>query len=89
MADAEAPTDPLGSAWIGMNLLMVSPDVAIVDGSQPDLIATLEARGVQVIPLRLRHARRLGGGFHCVTLDTVRDGALEDYFERAGTDRSG
>ena len=25
-------------------------------------------------------SRLLGGGFHCVTLDTVREGSCEDYF---------
>ncbi|WP_198659064.1 glycine amidinotransferase [Nocardiopsis sp. FIRDI 009] len=69
----------LSSPWIGMNLLMVDPDTAIVDADQTELIAALERHGVGVLPLRLRHARVLGGGFHCVTLDTVRDGGPEDY----------
>jgi glycine amidinotransferase len=62
-----------------MNLLMVSPELAIVDADQPELIAALEAYGITVLPLQLRHSRVLGGGFHCVTLDIVRDGGLEDY----------
>lgn len=70
---------PLSAPWLGMNLLMVSPDVAIVDALQPELIAALEAKHIQVLPHRLRHSRVLGGGFHCVTLDIVRDGACEDY----------
>jgi glycine amidinotransferase/scyllo-inosamine-4-phosphate amidinotransferase 1 len=70
---------PLSAPWLGMNLLMVSPDLAIVDGDQPDLIAALEKRAITVLALRLRHSRVLGGGFHCVTLDIVRDGGLEDY----------
>ncbi|MGW7531803.1 inosamine-phosphate amidinotransferase 1 [Amycolatopsis sp. NPDC054798] len=70
---------PLSAPWLGMNLLMVSPDVAIVDSGQPELIAAIERRGITVIPLQLRHSRVLGGGFHCVTLDVVRDGGLEDY----------
>ncbi|SHF15982.1 TauD/TfdA family dioxygenase [Streptoalloteichus hindustanus] len=70
---------PLASSWVGMNLLMVAPDLAIVDAAQGELIATLERHGVRVLPHSLRHARVLGGGFHCVTLDTVRDGELRDY----------
>ena len=36
--------------------------------------------GIDSIPLELRHARTLGGGFHCVTLDLHRDGYLKSYF---------
>lgn len=69
-----------GSRWVGMNLLMVSPDLAIVDDRQTDLIRLLNSKGIEVEPMRLTHARTLGGGFHCVTLDTRRAGsALEDY----------
>jgi len=68
-----------GSAWVGMNLLMVSPGLAVVDRRQVELCRLLESRGVDVMPLQLTHARTLGGGFHCVTLDTRRKGGLEDY----------
>jgi N-dimethylarginine dimethylaminohydrolase len=68
-----------GSAWVGMNLLMASPELAIVDERQTDLIRVLNSHRVEVEPLRLTHARTLGGGFHCVTLDTRRTGGLEDY----------
>lgn len=70
---------PLSAPWLGMNLLMVSPDLAIVDADQPELIAELELHRITVLPHKLRHSRVLGGGFHCVTLDIVRDGGLEDY----------
>jgi len=69
----------LSEPWISMNLLMVSPELAIVDEAQPELIRALEGRGIDVIPRPLRHARVLGGGFHCVTLDIVRTGGCEDY----------
>ncbi|HET6705517.1 amino acid--tRNA ligase-related protein [Amycolatopsis sp.] len=67
-----ASANPLSSEWIGMNLLMVRPDLAIVDAAQRRLIALLERHGVDVVPHTLRHARVLGGGFHCVTLDLRR-----------------
>jgi hypothetical protein len=70
----------LSQSWISMNLLMVNPGLAIVDRDQPALIHALEAKGITALPLRLRHQRVLGGGFHCVTLDIVRDGEGEDYF---------
>lgn len=71
----------LSSKWVGMNLLMVNPNLAIVDRNQIPLIKELEKHGVDVIPLQIRHARTLGGGFHCVTLDVRRSGTLEDYFQ--------
>ncbi|HRO66529.1 MAG TPA: hypothetical protein PL182_03085 [Pseudobdellovibrionaceae bacterium] len=68
------------STWIGMNLLMVRPDLALVEKNQTALIRELERRRIQVIPIRMRHQRTLGGGAHCVTLDLERRGALENYF---------
>jgi N-dimethylarginine dimethylaminohydrolase len=67
------------SKWISLNFMMVSPGLAIVDRRQTPLIRELEGRGIEVIRLQLRHARTLGGGFHCVTLDVRRRGGLETY----------
>lgn len=67
------------SKWIGINFMMVNPNLAIVDRVQLPLIRELEKRGIDVITLQLRHARTLGGGFHCVTLDVRRKGSLETY----------
>ncbi|MCP4552642.1 MAG: inosamine-phosphate amidinotransferase 1 [Bacteroidetes bacterium] len=68
------------SVWIGMNLLMLNPNLAIVDKRQTKLIKLLEKNKIDVIGLQLRHSRSLGGGFHCVSLDTRRKGIFEDYF---------
>jgi N-dimethylarginine dimethylaminohydrolase len=65
--------------WLGMNLLMLAPDLAVVDKHQLPLIRLLEKNGINSIPLALRHGRTLGGGFHCITLDVRRKGQLEDY----------
>ncbi|MEZ4436942.1 MAG: inosamine-phosphate amidinotransferase 1 [bacterium] len=72
---------PLGSAWIGMNVLMLRPDLAVVDRNQTPLIRLLEKHGIEVVPGLLRHGRTLGGGFHCITADVRRRGALESYFD--------
>jgi len=40
-----------------------------------------EKEGLDVIPLKLRHSKLLGGGPHCVTLDVRRRGKLERYFD--------
>ena len=54
-------------------MFSVDPDTVIVDRQQTDLIDDLEKAKFTVIPLEMRHSRTLGGGFHCVTLDLVRD----------------
>ena len=69
----------LCSTWIGMNFIMVNPNLAIVEKRQIHLIKALEKHGIEVIPLQLRHPRTLGGGFHCATIDVRRKGKLEDY----------
>ncbi|MFI9306722.1 inosamine-phosphate amidinotransferase 1 [Streptomyces triculaminicus] len=70
---------PHCSVWIGMNLLVVRPDLAVVDRRQTELIKLLEKNGMDVLPLQLTHSRTLGGGFHCATLDVRRSGSLETY----------
>jgi len=65
---------PYASKWIALNMLVVDPYTVIVDLKQTKLIKLLEKQyGFTVIPLELRHSRTLGGGFHCVTLDLVRE----------------
>ena len=66
---------PYASKWIAMNMLVVNPNTVIVDKYQTGLIKTLESYRFTVVPLELRHSRTLGGGFHCVTLDTWREHA--------------
>lgn len=63
---------PYASKWIGMNCLSIDPKTVIVDQHQKRLISKLEKQNFEVIPMELRHARTLGGGFHCVTLDLER-----------------
>jgi glycine amidinotransferase/scyllo-inosamine-4-phosphate amidinotransferase 1 len=63
---------PYASKWIALNMLVLDPHTVIVDRHQTQLIQLLEQLKFAVIPLELRHSRTLGGGFHCVTLDTRR-----------------
>lgn len=63
-----------------MNLFSISPNLVVVDRDQTGLIKLLEKNGLDVLPLKLRHSRMMGGGFHCVTLDIRRKGTLERYF---------
>ena len=64
---------PYASKWIALNLLVVDPYTVIVDKKQHKIIDILESYNFTVIPLELRHSRTLGGGFHCVTLDLIRE----------------
>ena len=71
---------PLASKFIDMNVLSLDSNTIIVNSLYPELIEVLEARSFDVIPVRHRHRRLFGGGFHCFTLDSVRDGGRESYF---------
>jgi N-dimethylarginine dimethylaminohydrolase len=79
--DADYLSMCIGSDWIDMNAFSIKPDLVVVDRNQPTLIKILEKEGLDVIPLKLRHSKLLGGGPHCVTLDVRRRGKLERYFD--------
>ena len=79
--DADYLSKSIGSAWIDMNLFSISPNLVAVDRDQKALINLLEKHGLDVAPIKLRHSRMLGGGFHCVTLDIRRAGTLQRYFD--------
>lgn len=55
-----------------MNMLSINPETVVIDAAQKKLITILKSKGIDSIPLTLTHSRTLGGGFHCVTLDTRR-----------------
>ncbi|MER7580096.1 glycine amidinotransferase [Kitasatospora sp. NPDC097691] len=71
----------LTSPFIDLNVLSVSPDTVLVNEASPELMRELERHGFTVVPVRHRHRRLFGGGFHCFTLDTVREGGPEDYLD--------
>ena len=79
--DADYLSKSIGSDWIDMNALSINPNLVVVDRDQKALIRLLEREGIDVIPLKLRHSKMLGGGFHCVTLDIRRTGMLQRYFK--------
>jgi N-dimethylarginine dimethylaminohydrolase len=79
--DADYLSKSIGSEWIDMNLFSINPNLVVVDQDQTGLIKLLEKEDLDVIPLKLRHAKMLGGGFHCVTLDIRRTGTLQRYFD--------
>lgn len=68
------------SPYIGMNILSIDENTVIVGKDQVNLIKVLEQYKMTVVPTSMRHSQTLSGGYHCATLDIVRDGNLEDYF---------
>lgn len=61
------------SPWINMNLLSLDEHTVVLEENQHSLRKQLEQYGIECVMLPIRHQRTLGGGWHCVTCDTVRD----------------
>lgn len=60
------------STWISINLLSINPNLVVLEEHQHNLRIELEKHGIECVMLPMRHARTLGGCFHCVTLDLIR-----------------
>ncbi|MER7580093.1 glycine amidinotransferase [Kitasatospora sp. NPDC097691] len=72
--------DPIPpSPYIDLNVLSIDENTVMVNDACKTLIRTLEEHRFTVVPVRHRHRRLFGGGFHCFTLDTVRTGGAEEY----------
>jgi len=83
---AEPPKLPYGlgdawsSDWIGLNIFNIDENNIVVESGQTELIRILEKQpNLNVIPLPYRHSKTFGGGWHCITLDLRRRGALQNY----------
>ena len=63
-----------------MNVLMLDPNRVVVDKNEEPTIQMFKKLGIQTIPISIRFANSLGGGFHCWTCDVRRRGKLESYF---------
>jgi hypothetical protein len=64
---------PYASRWMAMNVFSVDRKTVMIDQDQHEIIRKLEKRNFNVMPSKLTHARTLGGGFHCCTLDLWRE----------------
>jgi N-dimethylarginine dimethylaminohydrolase len=60
------------STWINVNLLSINPNLVVLEEHQTNLREILEKYGIECAMLPMRHARTLGGCFHCVTVDLER-----------------
>lgn len=69
----------LTSPYIDLNVLSIDTSTVVVNAECTGLLKILDAEGFITVPVRHRHRRLFGGGFHCFTLDTHRDGKCEDY----------
>jgi len=61
------------SPWINMNLFSINSKLVVLEKNQHPLRKELEKYKIDCAMLPMRHQRTLGGGFHCVTLDLIRD----------------
>jgi len=61
------------SVWVGINLLSIDENTVIVDNRQTELIKELKKYNIDALDCKLRHSRTLGGSFHCVTADMIRE----------------
>lgn len=60
------------SVWVSINLFSVNPNLVVLEEHQHNLRKQLEKYNIECAMLPMRHARTLGGCFHCVTLDIER-----------------
>ncbi|MGW1052245.1 amidinotransferase [Streptomyces sp. NPDC002521] len=87
---APAPTLPADwpmyfcSPWLSMNVLSLDAETVVVERQEQPLIDALRAWGFHCVPVDFRHVYTFGGSFHCVTLDTVREGGPARYLSRPG-----
>jgi N-dimethylarginine dimethylaminohydrolase len=62
------------SIWTwNVNLFSINPNLVVLEKHQEPTRKVLEAHGIECAMLPIRHARTLGGCFHCCTLDLVRE----------------
>jgi len=75
--------------WVGyseesifeVNMLAINPECSLTINYQPEVHKALNKHGIEPIYCRFRHRNFWDGGLHCLTLDTVREGEIQDYFK--------
>jgi hypothetical protein len=75
--------------WVGkaeesifeVNMLSVDTETILSLNYQSEVHASLKKHGIEPIYCRFRHRNFWDGGLHCLTLDTVREGGIQDYFK--------
>merc|ERR1712038_521701 len=73
----------MSSKWLSMNVLMLDEKRVVCDANEHTTIEMFKSLGITPVPVSIRFANSLGGGFHCWTCDVRRKGTLESYFDKA------
>jgi glycine amidinotransferase len=79
----ERRTAKLASPLIDINVLSINENAIIANSANATsyhLRKALEKYKVEVIDCPIRHSEIFAGAHHCLTLDTIREGTLENYF---------
>lgn len=75
--------------WVGyveetifeVNMLSIDPETILCLNRQDVVHDALKSRGINPIYTRFRHRKFWDGGLHCLTVDTVRDGDKQNYYD--------
>jgi glycine amidinotransferase len=65
--------------WLSLNVLNLDERRIIVESHERPLIQAMKSWGFEPIPCPFRSNYRLGGSFHCSTVDIRRRGELRSY----------
>ena len=60
------------SPWINVNLFSINESLVVLEEHQQNLRKELARHNIDSAMLPMRHARTLGGCFHCITVDVER-----------------
>ena len=71
----------MSSPWVGLNFLS-GEDTVLVEKRQTALIK--KSNEIHSHTVQMRHMYTQGGGIHCATLDTVREGSLDPTLTENG-----
>ena len=72
--------DDFEDTVLGLNIFSIDQEHAMVyDDTELTLLKQLEKCNITPVPVKFTHTHFLNQGFTCITLDTVRQGSLEDY----------
>ena len=77
------------SKWVGLaeesifevNMLSVSPNVILSMNYQKEVNDKLKQHNIEPVYCRFRHRNFWDAGLHCLTVDTVREGRMQNYFD--------
>ena len=71
----------MSSKWLSMNVLMLDEKRVVVEKHEHSIRRMFESLGITCVPVSIRFANSLGGGFHCWTCDVRRRGTLESFID--------